>query len=619
MSTPDAERARLFGAVRTAVATLALDGPLLVVIDDLHWARRPTMELLTEVVRDQTLRRVLVVCVYRSTPADAGAALRVALPELRRLPGVTRLALGGLDRGGIEDFVEAAAGHRHDELAPAVDLLSRETDGNAFLLVELWLHLVDTGRLARRGGRWTIVAPLLGGSSPEGVQDVVAARFARLDPATREALEAAAVTGAMFDAPVVATATGRPVADVVATLDSAVASRIIDEAGGGYRFAHELIRRSIIDRLAGAQRRRLHLAVARALDTGSPGDPIAEIATHLVAAVPLVDAVDAASAAVRAADAATAAYAYDDAARFLDEAAAIGSEGRVELLLRVADAAMRAGDVVRAKERCLEAENLAQRTGDVAGRIAAALGYGEAAWRDASADPTAVQLLRAVRPLAGDGATGVRLQAALTRALALTGENDAAWVLLEDTLVSRRSLDDAYARRVAFDAMSFITWTPSTAPRQLAEMQAAADAERASGDVEWESHALSKTMYGTILTGDLDATRRIAARHRELANTIGQPLFRILDHQVHALLATGEGRFTDAEVLAEAAEELSRSMSSVAAGAYGVQLFSLRREQGRLDEARPIVEAVARLDRAGSTWRPAHTLMYAELDMPEHA
>ena len=96
-------------------------------------------------------------------------------------------------------------------------------------------------------------------------------------------------------------------------------------------------------------------------------------------------------------------------------------------------------------------------------------------------------------------------------------------------------------------------------------------------------------------------------------------MFRVLDCQAHALLAVGEGRFREAEALAAEADEMSRNLSDDPSGGYGVQLFSIRREQGRLDEARPIVEAIARLGRAGSTWRPALAVMYAELGLRDEA
>ena len=618
---PDAERARLFGAVTGAIAELARERPALVIIDDLHWAHRPTVDLLDQLVHDQSLTNVLVVVSYRSAPADVGDALRSVLPTLRRLPGVTRVPLTGFDVGGISEFVAAAAGHEvGTELRDAVDALARQTDGNVFLLVELWLHLVDCGLLRREDGRWRVTGALTDVASPEGVREVVAARLERLDEPVRRMLETAAVIGTTFEPIAVAAAVGSTVATVLATLDVAVQSRIVGEYGPGtYRFAHELIRRSVYDGLGSARRRHLHLAVARALDDGSTAAPVAEIAQHLVAAVPLIDTRDAVDATLRAAESATEALAYDDAARFLEIALAITPDDRTELLLRVADASMRAGHVRTAKDHCIEAFELARKNTDGDRRIAAALAYSEATWRDARDGATAARLLREVLPLAADETTRVRLQASLTRALALAGDSDAARVLGEDALASARSMDDPSARRLAFDAMSYVPWTPQRLDRQLADMREAAEAALQIGDLEWESHAVCKTLYGEILAGDLAAARLTAARHHRLATSVGQPLFQVLDRQAHALLALGEGRFREAEALAAEADELTALLSDDPSGGYGVQLFSIRREQGRLDEARPIVEAVARLGRAGATWRPALAVMYAELGLHDEA
>ena len=261
-------------------------------------------------------------------------------------------------------------------------MLARQTDGNAFLLVELWLHLIETGHVERRGDRWVVAGALTDIVSPEGVREVVGARLARLDAPARELLAMAAVIGPTFDPGVLATAAGASPASVLSTLDVAVRSQIVGEDGTGcFRFAHELIRRSIYDGLASGERRRHHLAIARALE--ADGSAVAELARHLMAAVPLVDAREAVDAATRAADAATAAVAYDDAARFLEAALEASLDGRADLLLRLADATMRAGDVAAAKARCLEAHGLARRTGDAALCIAAAMAFGEATWRDA--------------------------------------------------------------------------------------------------------------------------------------------------------------------------------------------------------------------------------------------
>lgn len=616
---PDADRARLFEAVATAIASVSTELPLLVVLDDLHWARRPTVDLLTHLVRNQTFTNVMFLAAYRSTPSDVGEAMRSALPELRRLPGVARVTLDGLDRSGIEEFVAAAAGHRVDAgLRDVVDVLARETDGNAFLLVERWLQLVETGRVQAEAGRWRVTRPLTDFASPEGVREVVAARLAGLDHPVRELLELASVIGPAFDPGVLATAAAVPIASALSTLDVAVRARIVDDDGAGtYHFAHELIRRSVYEDLASADRRRHHLAVANALD-GAAG-AAGERSRHLSAAMPLVDRDTVVAAAVQASDAAVETFSYDDAARFLEAALAVAAERSVDLLLRAAHATMRAGDSVGAKQRCLEANELAMRSGDAADRIAVAFAYGEAAWRDARDGRTAAELLRGALAVADDEAVRVSLQAALTRALAVTGDGEMAMMLGEDALSSARRLGEQTALRTALDALSYAPWTPQTIERQLTLMRESVAAARAADDQEWESLSISKLLYGEITIGDLDGARRTIERHRQLATELRQPIFVAMDRQADALIALGEGRLDEAERLAAEADDLTRHLSNGPNGGYGVQMFSIRREQGRLDEARPVVEAVARLDDSSAAWRPALAVMYAELGLLDAA
>jgi DNA-binding CsgD family transcriptional regulator len=616
---PDAERARLARAAISVLVMVAQERPLLLVLDDLHWAGRPTVDLLTHIARDQALSNVMILGSYRSTPADTGQALRAALPELRRLPGVSRVPLASLDVHGVSEFVAAAAGHPlGSELRAVVDVLVRQTDGNAFLLVELWSHLVAAGHLRHRDGRWVVAGDLGDIASPEGVREVVDARLDLLDGPARDLLEIAAVIGATFDPRLLAAAAETSVDKAIATLDAAVRARIVgDDGTGRFRFSHELIRRSIYDNLGGAERRRHHRVLADAL-AGASGSA-AEVAIHLLAAVPLVAPTAAIAAAVRAAEVAAAAVAYEDAARFLQAALSVASDGRLDLLLHLAEVTMRGGDVTSAKRYALEAHDLAQRTGEGHRRVEAALAYSEAAWRDVRDCMTAADLLRDVLPLGGDELTQVRVQAALTRVLALAGHDDAATTLGEDALAAARTLEDPAVVRMAIDAISCIQWGPRTLARQLALTREAAAMARAAGDAEAENQAVTKRLYGEITAGELIDARVTAQRNRQLAADSGQPLFRALDLQAAALLAMGEGRFADAERLAAEADALTRNLSGAPSGGFGVQMFSIRREQGRLEEARPVIEMIAGHGRPQSAWRPALAVMFAELGLLDAA
>ena len=220
---------------------------------------------------------------------------------------------------------------------------------------------------------------------------------------------------------------------------------------------------------------------------------------------------------MRAAEAAVSAVAYDDAARFLEAALTIAVDGRAELLLRAADATMRAGDVTRAKARCLEAHDLARRTGDRARQIAAAAAYGDAAWHDARDGATAARLLRGVLGLAEDEVTGsacrrrspVRWRWPGT----VRGPGSSArtrW---------RRRARSTTPRRCAWRSMRCRSPRGRRRPWR-ANWRSSASRRRGAvrGDVEWENLATSKMLYGEITAGDLDGARATSRRHRELAD-----------------------------------------------------------------------------------------------------
>lgn len=621
---PDAERFRFFAAVAGVLDDLAAGRPLLIVLDDLHWAGRPTLLLLDHLCRGAGPVRTCLVGLHRSTGVEIGAPWREAAPELRRLPGTERLVLEPFDRAGVVRFVEAASGHRmHLGLHGVVELLVEETDGNAFLLGERWRHLIETGHLVQPHGRWRIERPLTDLASPEPVRDVVGSRVARLPARTQDLLTVAAVLGTRFSLAALGAATGAGPRAVLDDLEPALGAGLVLETGPDtYRFRHALIRRSVYDATAVAVRRSHHAAVADALEALLGTGAVGEVAHHLAAAVPVADPGLAVAAARRAARAAQAAVAHDDAACHLSRVLPVVPSTRVraEVLLELADSRMRAGDVAAALECCVEAAGLARRLDERDLVVAAALAHEEANWRGALPGHATVTLLEDAAAYAADEATLVLLQAARGRALAFAGRGELGREVAETALARARALGDVPATRTAYAAVLFAPWTPDSTPRQTAVARELVAFARRTGDPESELWALDKLLYGLVITGSLDEVRELLDEHTRAAERLGQPLFRVLDLQLRAMLASGEGRLDDAERLAERAEEESRFLSANdAAGGYGVQMFGIRRDQGRLDEARPMVEAVVRLGRQDEAWRPALAALYAELGLLDAA
>ncbi|GAC1442989.1 MAG: hypothetical protein NVSMB55_15260 [Mycobacteriales bacterium] len=251
--------------VRRAVAALwtalAADGPLLLILDDLHWAT-PSMLAGLRDVAASTRGPVLLVGLGRPDMLEAGAP-----GWWEDLPGGELLPVLPLEDTAAERLLKAYLGTTSGELDEAVRgaLLSR-AQGNPFFLAELLHLLVDRGLLVRDGDRWLLGTELPDAILPAGVQSVLAARIDGLDGPAKGVLRDAAVVGVRFSLPMleaVGRASGHGDPDVVlASVTALVARRLLEVDAEGYRFGHTLVRDVAYAGLAKAERARRHAAAA---------------------------------------------------------------------------------------------------------------------------------------------------------------------------------------------------------------------------------------------------------------------------------------------------------------------------------------------------------------------
>ena len=304
------EQARLFDAVTDLLHRVADDRPVVLVLDDLHWAAPSTIALLRHLLTADPGHCLCVLGTYRDTEVDRAHALGGLVADIHRVAGVERLALRGLDGQGVEDLVAAASGdeldHDSRDLAAA---LAQRTDGNPFFANQVLRHLVERGVLVQDGGRWTIKGSLDDVDLPEGVLDVVGRRLSHLSPGANQALAVAALCGLEFGVRVLREVpdAGTPDA-VVDGLDEAVRARLLVETGPGrLAFTHAIVRDALTRELTMAKRARLHRALGEAILAvygGAPDAPLAELARHFTEAAVLGDTATAARWATAAARAA---------------------------------------------------------------------------------------------------------------------------------------------------------------------------------------------------------------------------------------------------------------------------------------------------------------------------
>ncbi|WP_448642394.1 helix-turn-helix transcriptional regulator [Geodermatophilus sp. URMC 63] len=331
----DDGRLQLFEAVAAALAGLAADAPLLVVLEDLHWADRSSRDLLRYLLARLADEPVAVVASYRSDDLHRRHPLRPLLAELVRLPGVERLDLGPLPDAAVEELVRGLAAGVPDR---TVDDVVARAEGNAFYAEEL------------------LAAGLAGETLPLGLTDVLLARVEQLGPAAQQVLRVAAVAGRRVRHELVAAVGGLAAAELERALAEAVHSHLlVVSPDGAYRFRHALLREAVLADLLPGERVRLHAAVAAQLAAVPGAGTAAERAHHLRESNDLAGAL---TASLEAADEARRVGAPAEQLQHLETALALWpavpdaadrtGRGQAELLLDTAAAARRSGELHRA-------------------------------------------------------------------------------------------------------------------------------------------------------------------------------------------------------------------------------------------------------------------------------
>src|SRR5207248_2301351 len=223
-SDPEAERYLLFGAVTALLAQLSATAPVVLVIDDLHWADKPAVLLLRHLVTTLGRAKMVVFGTYRESDLAPEHPLTDALASFRRGSSIERLAVGGLDDGGVVALLESLAGHElGDDGIALAHAVRGETDGNPFFAAEVVRHLAESGAIRQEEGRWRAAGALSSIGLPESVREVVGQRVRRLGDRAHEVLSAASVVGRDFDLSLVARVADCPEDDVLDLLEAAMA------------------------------------------------------------------------------------------------------------------------------------------------------------------------------------------------------------------------------------------------------------------------------------------------------------------------------------------------------------------------------------------------------------
>jgi DNA-binding NarL/FixJ family response regulator len=518
------EQLQLFDAVGSLLLRLSEHAPVLLVLEDLHWADRSTRELVAFL--QQTLRtaRLLLVASYRSDELQRRHPLWPWLAELGCRPRVERLALGPLSRSELAEHLVTVAGARLS--AAAVERIFARSEGNPFYAEELL-----------SAGAQHADVPL-----PGALAEVLLTRIQRLSDAAQQILRVAAVAGRRVGHTLLLAAAGRPEPELEAGLREAVAAHVLvaNATSESYTFRHALLQEALYGDLLPSERARLHAIFARLLmaaNSREVGASAAELAYHLLASHDLPGTF---AASMRAAAEAEAALAPAEALGHLEralslwdrvpEAAAVAETDRVELLLRTAMAASQSGEFRRAVDLVREAVTAIDVSVHPLRAAVAHESLGQyllEAEIDLGVDNVEIERVAACRravelvPKQPPTVLRARMAAGLARTLFNTGAPDEAWRWAEEALAVARTAGSAENESHALVTLGILEQSRGAVGTARSLLRDARRRAAVVGNRALELRALCNLGGLELDVGNLAAARTVADEAALLADQAG--------------------------------------------------------------------------------------------------
>ncbi len=575
--TPSADdRMRLFEAVTKLAEVMAARDPVVIVLEDVHWADDVSMALLGYVRRRLEAARVLLVVTARADELADATIVRRTLDELKHQGRLESLMLAPLGRENTVALVHALApaGHERAALDRLGDDIWRSSEGNPFMIVE-------TLRALEQGAHGDERRPL---SLPERVRHVIAARLDRLSRSARELAVVASVIGRDFDFAVLQRAAGLDASDAAAALEELVRRRVLHGVGERFDFTHERIRDVAYDLTLAPRRTMLHRQVAEAIEglmTADRGEQALAVARHYREA-----------------------HVWDRALSFFREAAthALSRSGYREATACL-EQALEALRHVREARPTLEDEV------DIRLELRTALyPLGE--------QERTLTYLREAQPLAeqlGDERRLGRIAAYLCVAFRRLGDLDRAIEAGERALSGAAAVDDVALRVATTLYLGQALWFTGALRRAVDVFgrnvtSLTADQIRQRFGAPGYPGVFSMTDMASVLAelGDFAEAKRIGEWGLTLAEELAQPFTSIAAHIAVASVGITTGEF------ASAIARLERAQSLCERGDFPVQRLAVLARlgyaylfTGRLADGLVLLEeAATHVDRVDSFWRP---------------
>jgi DNA-binding NarL/FixJ family response regulator len=591
----DLDQLQVLDAVRAVLVGLSERSPLVLVLEDLHWADRATRDLVAFLARTLRSGRVTLAVSYRSDELHRRHPLRPLLAELARLPGVERLELAPFTRTELAEHLEAVAGAPLP--AERVEGIHARSEGNPFYAEQL---------LAAAAGD-------ADAELPATLAEVLLARVQGLSEPAQQVLRVAAVAGRRVPHRLLAEVAGQPETDLETGLHEAIGAGVLtsEAATGGYAFRHALLQEAVYGDLLPGEQVRLHAAYARLL-AADPDGTAAELAHHSLASHDLAGAL---GASVRAASEAEAVLAPAEALRHLQtalalwervpEPSAVTGIDRVELTLRAAAAAGAAGEQQRAASL---AQDAARTAGDPAQAAQAYERLGAYLFDAGRIEEALDARARAVELVAAQSPSRLRARvtAAMAQALVNARRRDDARRWCDEALAAARAAGSAADEADVLSTLGMIEQYHD--PANARTLFAAARAEAAgAGDLVVELRALYDHAEVGRQMGDLASAGASFDDGAELAERsgLGWSRFGISMRRGQLAVRYVTGDWDECERLLAAVPELVTTLAAAKLVAQGVGVLVARARPAapvRLRQVAGLAGADPRLDRDVAVW-----------------
>ena len=627
-------RFRMFDSVTTFIKNAAHARPLVLVLDDLQWADKPSLLLLQFLARELKGTRLLVVGTYHDVHLDRRHPLTEVLASLGRERPFVRIHLAGLSPAEVTALLEAVAQE------PLVDYgwrlakrLHKETDGNPFFMQEILRHLVETGLVYRRDGHWGWDEPGIADMGiVEGVREVIRRRLSRLSDECNRVLTIASVMGREFELEVLQHVSELTEDQLVEAVEEAVGAAVLTEVHGSatrYSFSHALVRQTLYDELTMIRRVRLHRRIGESMEGlfAENLDPhLAELSYHFLEAAQRADGDKVTDYARRAGERATSQLAYEDAVthyrralQALEEQGTPDDTARGKLLLALGDVQWRAGETKEARKTFARAVDVARTLGAPDLLAHAALGYGAGLGGFGFADKADNSLIRYLEEaLTGlgqkDSALLVRVKARLAVELYYTHAFKRRASLSQEAVEMAQRLGDKSVQLVALYSRHKAMLGPDAIDerRQAADELLKLAADVGDKGMTFLGHHLR---LSTLLeVGDIHAVDAEIEACEQLARELRQPVYLWQTRVFQAMRAIMDGRLEEAKTMAETALAIGQEgQGGIAMVHFGTQMFHYQVVVGLLE---PLEQATRVFCEKypSSAWSASLAFVYRELD-----